>query len=246
VGIDRSIGALRQGLRDLKIERATLVWYCSDNGGLPLDPDAVGDLRGHKGDLFEGGIRVPGIIEWPGRIAPAVTDVPASTMDIFPTIVELLGLPGDSMLGVRDGESIAALFNEGTPKRSRPIPFRFQNKAAIIDGDYKLISTNLRRSDEWQLYDLKSDPGETRDLAGEQAERFAGMKAAAKAMVASVEASAAGADYPEGKVVQPPRSAFWYEMAEYEPHLETFFKRPEYSGRANQAKRTSKNAKRKR
>ncbi|TWU40654.1 sulfatase-like hydrolase/transferase [Novipirellula artificiosorum] len=57
VGIDRSIGALRKGLRELGIDRDTLVWYCSDNGGLNVDPNAVGHLRGHKGDLFEGGIR---------------------------------------------------------------------------------------------------------------------------------------------------------------------------------------------
>lgn len=54
VGIDRSIGMLRKGLRELGIERDTLVWYCSDNGGLDIDPAAVGNLRGHKGDLFEG------------------------------------------------------------------------------------------------------------------------------------------------------------------------------------------------
>jgi arylsulfatase A-like enzyme len=95
-GIDRSIGTLRKGLRELGIEQDTLLWYCSDNGGLNLDPDAVGTLRGHKGDLYEGGIRVPGIIEWPGHLKPQVTDFPASTMDIMPTIVDLLDLPEGS------------------------------------------------------------------------------------------------------------------------------------------------------
>ncbi len=244
-GIDRSVGRLRQGLRNMGIERDTLVWYCSDNGGLAIDPDAVGNLRGHKGSMFEGGIRVPGIIEWPGRIRPAVTDFPASTMDIMPTIVDLLGLPENSLLDVHDGESIAPIFAGRTPKRTHAIPFRFQKAAALIDGDYKLLATNVGREGDWKLHNLKSDPGETRDLSGQQPGRFAKMLAEAKSMLASVEASSAGKDYPEGRVVQPPRSDFWHTMKEYQPHLERFFKRPEYSGYQKKTKAPSKKKKRK-
>ena len=240
VGIDRSVGALRKGLRDLGIEQETLVWYCSDNGGLNVDPDAVGNLKGHKGSLFEGGIRVPGIVEWPGRIAPKVTDFPASTMDIMPTIIDLLGLPEDSQLAVRDGESIAALFKDGTPKRKHPIPFRFTKGAALIDGNYKLLSTNQSKEEQWKLFNLKDDPGETRDLSKEFPDRFEKMKSDAWAMIASVDASAAGKDYPENKIVQKPRRAFWYEMSEYRPHLETFFERPEYAGYKKKSNSSSK------
>lgn len=225
VGIDRSIGALRTGLRELGIEQDTLVWYCSDNGGLDLDPDAVGNLRGHKGDLYEGGIRVPGIIEWPGHLDPQVTDFPASTMDIMPTIVDLLDLPKDSLLAVHDGESIAGLFDGRTPRRTHAIPFRFQRNAALIDGAWKLLGTNQRTGNQWQLFDLEHDPGEIDDLSAELPERFAQMKSEAEAMLLSVEASAAGEDYPEGTVLQPARSAFWRDMPEYEPHLETFSSR---------------------
>ena len=222
VAIDRSIGTLRQGLRDMGIEQDTLVWYTSDNGGLPIDPDAVGHLRGHKGSVFEGGIRVPGIIEWPGRIKPIITDFTASTMDIMPTIVDLLDLPEDSMMSVRDGESILALFDGTTPKRDYPIPFVFLKNMALIDGNYKLLSTNKTENDSWQLYDLGNDPGETKDASEEFPERFTKMKAEAEALIRSVEASAEGKDYPEGKVLQPERSAFWRDMEEYKPHLETF------------------------
>jgi len=237
VGIDRSIGALRKGLRDMGIEKDTLVWYCSDNGGLDLDPHSVGGLQGHKGSLYEGGIRVPGIIEWPGHIKPMVTDFPASTMDIMPTLVDLLGLSKDSLLAVHDGESIASLFQGKAPERSHAIPFRFQRNAAIIDGDFKLLHLGGRGDGKWHLFNLQADPAETKDLSKEHPERFSKMKAEAMVMVESVEASAEGKDYPEGRVVQEPRSAFWYQMKTYEPHLEMFFKRPEYSGYANKVNR---------
>ena len=221
-GIDRSIGMLRKGLRDLGIEKDTLVWYCSDNGGLNIDPDACGHLRGHKGSVLEGGIRVPGIIEWPGRIKPMITDVPASTMDIMPTIVDLLGLPEESMLRVRDGESVLPLLWGRPLKRNHPIPFVFLRNAAFIDGNYKLLSLNKSRAGSWELYDLQKDPGETKDLSAALPDRFQRMKAEAHVLLRSTEASAEGKDYPEGTVIQAQRSAFWRDMDEYQPHFETF------------------------
>lgn len=236
VAIDRSVGALRKGLRDLGIEKNTLVWYCSDNGGLTVDPHACGNLKGHKGSLFEGGIRVPGIIEWPGRIKPAVTDVPASTMDIMPTIVDLLDLPEDSQLAVRDGESLMPLLEGQVLTRQRPIPFRSKNAAALIDGDYKLLGTSVRRKGAWKLYDLKHDPGEKHDLSQKLPERFRKMKSQAEAVIASIQASAEGKDYPAGKVLQPPRRAFWRSMKEYQPHLKMLLKRTGRQGRRKNRK----------
>ena len=75
---------------------------------------------------------------------------------------------------------------------------------------------------EWRLYDLNNDPGESQDLSTELPERFARMRTEVEAMLRSVDNSAAGKDYPEGKVIQAPRRAFWRDMAEYKPHLETF------------------------
>ncbi len=102
VAMDRSIGALRSGLRDLGIAENTLVWFKSDNGGLPdidygpgygpIVPDTTGHLRGFKKDSYEGGLRVPALIEWPERIQPRITHYPTSTMDIFPTLIEVAGL----------------------------------------------------------------------------------------------------------------------------------------------------------
>ncbi|MBK1877710.1 sulfatase-like hydrolase/transferase [Pelagicoccus mobilis] len=228
VGIDRSIGLLRKGLRELGIEDNTLIWYCSDNGGLKTDPDACGGLRGLKGSLFEGGIRVPGIIEWPGRIKPMVTDFPASTMDIMPTLVDLLDLPKDSQLEVRDGESLLTLLGGGVPQRAHPIPFYYGSQAALIDGDFKLIGPK-KKGEAWRLYNLKDDPSEGRDLSSELPELFSKMRAQALATVDSIEASAVGEDYPEGRIIQKTRRAQWYQMKEYAPYFEMFLQRPEYA-----------------
>ncbi|WP_146530491.1 sulfatase-like hydrolase/transferase [Novipirellula artificiosorum] len=223
IAMDRSIGMLRQGLRDMGLAENTLIWFCSDNGGRDHEPDSVGGLRGFKGSLYEGGIRVPGIIEWPGRIQPMVTDFPASTMDIMPTIVDLLDLPDDSMLDVVDGASLASLLDGKTPDLNRTIPFT-SNGTALIEGNYKLFQEGRGKAAKWVLYDLKMDPKETVDISKENPERFEQMVEQAEKMLASVEASAAGMDYPEGKVIQPQRGAEWFAMEEYQALYETFSK----------------------
>jgi len=238
VAIDRSIGMLRTGLRELGIEKNTLVWYCSDNGGLPDDPDSVGGLQGNKGSLYEGGIRVPGIIEWPGHIEPMVTDFPASTMDIMPTLVDLLDMPEDSLLAVHDGESIAALFRGETPKRERLIPFTSKG-SAFIDGNFKIL--RMKGVADWKMFDLASDPGETKDVSAEYPQRLGKMKTQAEAIIISIEASAQGKDYPEGKVIQPARHEKWYMMEEYRPHFETFAKlKPGFTVKEPRVKRPKK------
>ena len=147
VAMDRSIGALRAGLREIGIARDTLVWFCSDNGGLPgFKPDTVGGLRGYKGSLFEGGLRVPGVIEWPeGITKPRVTSFPACTMDIFPTLAEVAGLPATSMLKPQDGQSLRALFGKELGPRRKPIGFRSGVRGAWVDNEFKLYSKNVTR-----------------------------------------------------------------------------------------------------
>ncbi|MEM9446123.1 MAG: sulfatase-like hydrolase/transferase [Verrucomicrobiota bacterium] len=223
VAIDRSVGALRKGLREMGIEKRTIIWYCSDNGGLKLDPNSAGGLKGVKGKIYEGGIRVPAIIEWPGTIQPAISDFPASTMDMMPTFVDLLDLSEDSMLAVHDGESIKDLLFGKNPERDHAIPFYFQKSAAFIEGDYKLLTTDVS-SGQWQLYDLKKDPAEEKNLASEWPERFTSMKDEALATLESIKNSALGKDYPEGKIIQKPRKDFWHELERYQAHFDAFKK----------------------
>lgn len=119
-GLDRAVGSLRAALRELKIERDTLVWYTSDNGGLPEVGSTGG--RGNKGAIYEGGLRVPGIIEWPGQIAPRVTNIPVCSEDIFPTVAELVGVPSPSQHPL-DGISLVPIIEGQQTARDKPIGF---------------------------------------------------------------------------------------------------------------------------
>ncbi len=229
VAFDRSVGSLRKGLRDLGVSDNTLVWYCSDNGGLPnIEPSTTGGLRGFKGSVHEGGLRVPGIIEWPAMIKPRATDYPASTMDIFPTLADLLGLPDSMLLKPVDGESLKPLFTSAASKRGQPIAFRHMGKGAWLDNTHKLVTTDIK-NERFELYDLAADPAESKDLSAAQPERFAQMKRDFLAWNASVTASMQGKDYPEQCVrADHPSSRSWNEDPRYAPYLDTFKERPEY------------------
>ena len=233
VAMDRSIGSLRRGLRDLGISENTLVWFCSDNGGLPgFDPDTVGGLRGYKGSLFEGGLRVPAIIEWPGGITkPRVTSFPAATMDIFPTVAEIVGLPTESMLQPQDGMSLMGLLKKELSKRATPIGFRNSGRGALVANTFKLSSRNIAEG-AFELYHLEDDPKESRDVSAKYPEEAARLKKRYLAWNAAVEASVAGKDYPSGKVdsPQPPR-VFWTELDAYKPYFKSWKNRPEYKSR---------------
>jgi len=229
VAMDRSIGTLRKKLRDLGLADNTLLVFCSDNGGLPeIKPDTVGGLRGNKGSVFEGGIRVPGIIEWPAVIQPRVTSYPACVMDLFPTVADILGLPESVMVKPVDGLSLKPLFARELAGRGHPIGFRFHAMRALVDDRYKLLTANLADGN-FQLYDLVADPKETRDLSAEQPEVAARMRKQLLDWNATMDASFAGKDYPEGKVSPPdPESVNWFETPAYQPYLAQWKERWEF------------------
>lgn len=229
VALDRSLGKLREKLREFGIADKTLLVFNSDNGGLPgIKPETVGGLRGFKGSVFEGGLRVPGIIEWPGVIKPRVSNHAACTMDLFPTVADVLGLPDSVMIKPIDGMSLKPLFAGETGARDRAIPFRFGTKAALTGQRFKILTENLSKGD-FQLYDIESDPNETKDLSAEQPEVFAKMKAELLAWNTTVDASFAGKDYPEGKVTPPdPEPISWTDHADYKPYLKDWENRWEY------------------
>jgi arylsulfatase A-like enzyme len=232
VAMDRSLGTLRAGLRKLGLADNTLLWFCSDNGGLPnLKPGTVGELRGFKNTIYEGGLRVPAIIEWPARIKTSrITRYPAGTVDIFPTIADLLGLPASVLLKPVDGASLKPLLAaSGEPKeRATPLFFRHTGRIAMVDNRYKLLTTGLAGG-KFELYDLETDPRETKDLSGERTEIAQRMREALLKWNASVDASFAGKDYPEGSVSpKEPKSRDWMTSPEYAPHMGQLRQRPEY------------------
>ena len=225
VAMDRSIGTLRAGLREMGIADDTLVWFCSDNGGLPgIKPDTVGGLRGFKGSMYEGGIRVPGIIEWPAKVKPRVTERPAGTVDIFPTLGEIVGLPDSAMLQPQDGQSLLPMLEGDDSARSTPLGFRHQNRPILIDNDYKLHQ--VKGAKGYELYNLADDPAESKNLIAEKPDIAKRMQTALEAWVATVDASVEGKDYPEGKVDpdQPPR-VFWRDVEAYKGYVEKWGKK---------------------
>ncbi|MCO8124929.1 sulfatase-like hydrolase/transferase [Stieleria sp. TO1_6] len=232
VALDRSVGALRAGLRDLKLDSKTLVWYCSDNGGLPkITPGTTGPLRGNKGLIYEGGLRVPGILEWPGHIAPRQTEFPASVMDILPTVLELAEVEYPDAERPRDGISLTHLFpsdSAANPPRDQPICFRYKTKAAIVDGDWKLLSNQYQQGG-FELYHLVDDVGEANDVAQAHPAIAQSMKTALQSWYQSTDASQSGADYPSGRVnADHPEPMFWVDRADYQPYLDQWKNRWEY------------------
>ncbi len=228
LAMDRSIAALRKGLRDQGIADNTLIWYCSDNGGLPgFGPDTMGGLRGTKNTMYEGGLRVPGIIEWPARIpAGRVTDFPAGTVDIFPTIAEIVGIPDSAMLKPQDGLSLLPLIDgKEDGRREKPLIFRHDGRGVLNDGRYKLIA----RKGEFELYDLEEDQAETNDIFETEGDVASWMKKEWAKVNQSIENSVAGKDYPSGEVdPDQPDRRFWHEDPAYQPFLEELSKRPRY------------------
>jgi arylsulfatase A-like enzyme len=212
LGVDRSMGTLRTGLRKLGIADHTMLWFNSDNGAWidakspPNTYGSNGDLRGCKGQLWEGGIRVPGLIEWPARIkALSTTKVPVSTSDMYPTIVDLLQITVPGQLPL-DGISLVPLIDGRMKERPSPIGFwhpgasPFDGPAVWNDNRFKL---HKLPGDKFELYDLSIDLAEKNDVAGHHPEVVSRMKDELDSWQKAVWKSNMGQDYPEKKVLVP-------------------------------------------
>jgi arylsulfatase A-like enzyme len=111
--------------------------------------------------MYEGGLRVPGIIEWPAVIKkPRVTKYPAGTVDVFSTLAEVANLPPSSMLLPQDGTSLRPLFDAEIGSRKKPLAFRHRDRGVIIDNQFKLLSMGGK----YELYDLNADKTESDNL----------------------------------------------------------------------------------
>lgn len=199
-GVDRNIGRLRAELRKLGIHRDTMLWFNSDNGAIPAG--STGGLSGAKGNLMEGGIRVPAILEWPGRIAkPFTTKVPCGTVDLYPTILAALGVRAAGQMEPLDGISLLPLIDGGMKRRPKPLAFQVRDakgtvtSAALIDNEFKYYrgpawSGRIQVKGEGpreHLYNLDADAAETQDLSTKQPEVFARLRNEWSAWNRSVE-----------------------------------------------------------
>ena len=231
VAFDNSLGDFRKGLQDLGISNNTILWFNSDNGGLGkkqnISPSTVGGLKGQKGDIWEGGIRVPSIIEWPSVIKSRISTYPSSTMDIFPTIVDILNLPDSTMLMPLDGESLFPLFNSKLGKRKNKIPFRYLDKGALIDNNFKLVVTSIKKNN-FELYDLLNDPKESLNISPSYPIVFQEMKDEFIEWNRTVNESINGNDYNEEFINEDGRE-WWPSDKRYKPFLNDLIKRPEYT-----------------
>jgi arylsulfatase A-like enzyme len=177
--VDASIGRVFDTLRELKLDRKTLVMFTSDNGGALLHGSINAPLRGTKGQTFEGGIRTPTIAWWPGRI-PAGTSTAAITsmMDVLPTFARLAGADLDPKRRI-DGVDLWPILagSEGVrPPRETFHYFRGLVLEAVRSGAWKLFLTT------GSLYNLETDIAEAKDVAAANPETVARLKALAATM----------------------------------------------------------------
>jgi arylsulfatase A len=184
---DRSVGRLMKKLDDLGLADDTVVIFFSDNGGLIKRFDEKGPvvtsnapLRAEKGTLYEGGIRVPLIVRWPGVVKPgSVCDVPVTSVDFYPTILQIAGVAGDPKHKV-DGESLMPLLEQSGGLKRDAIYWHYPHYhhcapcGAVRSDALKLIE--YYEDGRHELYNLADDIGEQRNLADAQpkdAERLA-------------------------------------------------------------------------
>ncbi|MEZ6055523.1 MAG: sulfatase [Planctomycetaceae bacterium] len=179
--LDQSVGRIVQAIDEAGLSEKTLILFVSDNGGLEHEQSgrvvtSNRPLRGEKGTLYEGGIRVPAIARWPGQIpAGSLCNQPAITTDIYPTALELASIkpPRDQPC---DGLSLASLLRDPAHELKRPALFwhlphyhHATPAGAIRHGDWKLIESF--EDESLELYHLGHDPSEQRNLAAEEPER---------------------------------------------------------------------------
>ncbi|VGO23531.1 sulfatase family protein [Pontiella sulfatireligans] len=170
--LDDGIGQVLSALDKLGLSENTIVVFTSDNGGKMKYGASNGALRSDKTHVYEGGIKVPTCVRWPGKIrAGQETSFTALTMDILPTLGDLCGVPLETEI---EGRSFKPVLLEGKQAAFTEPVFHMwlQNgtKEAMREGDWKLVRDNP--GDPFELYNLKNDPFEKVDLANEQPERL--------------------------------------------------------------------------
>lgn len=195
--VDRNVGEVLDLLRELNLDEQTIVFFSGDNGGQDrfktpdrprgffgpnVHPETGVEFRGGKGSLYEGGLRIPFAVRWPGKIKPGQTsDLIWSQVDVFPTLAKLLksaapeDLDGISILPTLIGEQAAG----ETQTKHEMLYWEYRDQVAVRFGKWKAILPGRKKS-KWELYDLANDISETTDISAEHPEILKKMQAFAK------------------------------------------------------------------
>lgn len=196
--MDQAVGKVLKSLDDNGLREDTIVIFFSDNGGLSTSegsPTSNLPYRAGKGWTYEGGIREPLLVSWPGRLKDGAScDAPVISTDFYPTLLELLGfepLPAQHI----DGTSFAKLLKDPSAKHERaPLFWHYPHwgnqggtpNSAIRDGEWKLIRYYCDKQPE--LFHIVDDPGEKTNLAAKEPAKFAELSAKLDAMLADTKA----------------------------------------------------------
>ena len=191
---DQAVGRVLDALEELGLGQNTCVMASSDHGASrePRNwPDgrtdqtycggSTGGLRGAKFEVYEGGIRVPCLMRWPGVIDPgSVIDEPCTHADVLPTVLETVGQPIPDDI---DGRSLLPLFRGSSPSDPRPLIWRFNDRQALRLGRWKMVmhqrtdASGPAPNDTPELYDLEQDPAESSDVSASHPKQVGSMRA---------------------------------------------------------------------
>ncbi len=165
--MDRAVGRVLGTLRKLNLEEDTLVFFISDNGGSTSSTTSSNlPLRGYKGQLYEGGIRVPFLIQWKNHLPSGMTyEYPISTLDVYPTAIAATGEKVNPQWKLDGVDLLPHLKSENQNRPHKTLFWRAGREHAVLHGDWKLVLE--ADISEPQLFHIARDIGETDDMAGE-------------------------------------------------------------------------------
>ena len=184
--MDSAVGGVRRLLQSHNISHNTMLWFTSDNGPAGGTPGTTAGLRGNKGTLYEGGIRVPGLIEWPAVITHnRVTEFPVVSSDLLPTLSDIVGFNVSSTGRIMDGVSVLPMIRNEQETRNSTIKWAFKvpanfsksYNAAIMNDRYKLYASyDQGRIVSSSLFDLVTNRAETVDVKSSHEQVFESLK----------------------------------------------------------------------
>ncbi len=176
---DDAVGRVLAKVREIGQESNTIVVYLADNGGPTVQTTSKnGPLRGFKATTLEGGIRVPFMIQWKGRLPAGRTyDPPVIQLDLLPTFVAAAGAAVDPAWKLDGANLLPFLTGANTGRPHETLTWRFGQQWAIRHGDWKLVASRIDGNDQPRLFNLAEDIGEAKDLAASQPEKAKELKA---------------------------------------------------------------------